>query len=68
MTVAELINQLQSLERNAIVMVEFSDIFYKKEDDVKDLMELNEIHVVKSPRGKLIVLANSDKTPKYLLN
>ena len=68
MTVAELIEQLQSFERNAIVMVEFNDIFYKKEDNVKDLMELDEIHVVKSPRGKLIVLANSDKTPKYLLN
>jgi sulfur carrier protein ThiS len=68
MTVAELIEQLQSFERDSIVMVEFTDVFYKREDNVKDLMELDEIHVVKSPRGKLIVLANSDKIPKYLLN
>ena len=39
MTVAELINQLQSFERNAVIMVEDTRPL-KREVDVKDLVEL----------------------------
>lgn len=67
MTVAELINQLQSFERDSIVMVEDTRPL-KREIDVKDLVELDNLHTVKTPRGIIIVLMNTDEMPRYFMN
>jgi hypothetical protein len=67
MTVAELINQLQSFERNAVIMVEDTRPL-KREVDVKDLVELDELYTVETPRGTIIVLMNDNEMPRHLMN
>ena len=67
MTVAELINQLQSFEKDAVIMVEDTRPL-KREVAVKDLVELDELYAVETPRGTIIVLMNNNEMPKYLLN
>ena len=67
MTVAELINQLQSFERDAVIMVEDTRPL-KREVDVKDLVELDELYTVETPKGTIIVLMNNNEMPRHLMN
>jgi hypothetical protein len=67
MTVLELIKKLQSFERDAVIMVEDTRPLMR-DVDVKDLIELDELYTVETPRGTIVVLMNHDEMPRHLMN
>jgi sulfur carrier protein ThiS len=67
MTVAELIRELKFFDKDAVVMVEDTRPL-KREVDVKDLVELDNLHTVETPRGIIIVLMNTEEMPRYFMN